>query len=63
MTDQTQKQRTYTVSERSFLRQAGKGFWIGSTFMDHGRNMKIVAVGQVRKDGKERLIDVTAEEI
>jgi hypothetical protein len=31
--------------------------------MDHGKKMRIVAIGQVRKDGKERLIDVTAEEI
>ena len=63
MTEQTPRQRVYTVPEKSFLRQAAKGFWIGSTFMDHGKTMKIVAVSQVRKDGKERLIDVTAEEI
>ena len=53
--------RTYTVPKKSFLRQTARGFWIGSTFTDHGRTMKIVAVGQVRKDGRERLIDVIAE--
>jgi hypothetical protein len=57
------EKKTYTVPEKNFLRQAARGWWIGGTFMDHGKKMRIVAIGQVRKDGKERLIDVTAEEI
>jgi hypothetical protein len=53
-------EKTFTVTEKSFLRQAGRGFWVGGEFMDHGRKMKIVAIGEVRVDGNERLIDVTA---
>jgi hypothetical protein len=61
--DESPKKRTYTIPEKSFLRQAARGVWIGSEFMDHGRKMEVTAVGQVRVDGKERLIDITATEI
>lgn len=30
--------------------------------MDHGKKMKVVEIGKVRKDGRERLIDITAVE-
>lgn len=41
----------------------GRGMWVGSTFQDHGRIMRITAVGRIYKDGKEKLIDITAIEI
>lgn len=56
-------ERTYTLPEKSFLRQAGRGFWIGDTFQDHGRLMRVVKIGQVRGDGRERVVDVVAVEI
>jgi len=56
------KPKTYQVPEKNFLRQAAGGMWIGSTFRDHGRTMKITAVGKAYKEGRERLIDITAVE-
>jgi hypothetical protein len=55
--------RTYTIPEKNFLRHSGQGTGVGSVFKDHGRIMRITAVGQVYRDGRERLIDITAEEI
>jgi len=57
------KTRTYTIPEKNFLRHSGQGTGIGSIFKDHGRIMQIIAVGQVYRDGRERLIDITAVEI
>jgi hypothetical protein len=54
--------KKYTVPEKSLLRQIGRGFWVGSTFMDHGKMMRIVAIGPPYRDGQENLIDVQAEE-
>jgi hypothetical protein len=51
-----------TVLEKIFIRQAGRGMWVGSIFNDHGKTMRITAIGQVYKMGKERLIDLTAIE-
>jgi len=59
----TSNTRTYTIPERNFLSHTGRGMWVGSIFQDHGRTMRITAVGPVYKDGRERLIDVTAVEI
>jgi len=56
------KPKTYTVPEKNFLRQAGRGMWIGSVFGDHGRTMKVTAIGKAYRNGKERLIEITAVE-
>ena len=42
---------------------AGRGMWVGSQFKDHGKRMKVVGIGEVSSEGKERLIDVKAVEI
>jgi len=63
MADQLSKERIYTILEKSFLLQGGRSMWVGSEFKDHGRAMRIVAVGKVHKEGRERLIDLTAVEI
>ena len=57
-----QQTKIYIVPEKNFLRQVSRGMWIGSTFKDHGKTMKVVAVGEVRQEGKEKLIDITAVE-
>jgi hypothetical protein len=57
------KTRTYTMPEKNSLLHFGRGIGIGSTFQDHGRIMRITVVGQVYRDGRERLIDITAVEI
>ena len=56
------KSKTYTVSEKNFLRQAGRGMWIGSVFKDHGRTMRVTAIGKAYRNGKERLIEIAAVE-
>lgn len=57
--------KTYTTSEKSWLRATGRGMWIGSEFGDHGRWMRIVSIGVAyRPAGENRnLIDVEAIEI
>jgi hypothetical protein len=50
------------VSEKNFLRQAGRGMWIGSIFKDHGRTMKITAIGKAYEEGQDRLIEIAAVE-
>jgi hypothetical protein len=55
--------KTYTLSEKSFRKQAGRGMWVDSVFGDHGRTMRVTKVGQRYKDGAEWLIDVEAVEI
>jgi len=57
------KTRTYTIPEKNFLLHCGRGMRVGSTFQDHGRIMRITAIGQVYRDGRERLIDITAVQI
>ena len=37
--------------------------WVGSILNDHGKIMKIAAIGQVYRVGKERLIDLETEEV
>ena len=54
--------KTYTVSEKNFLRQAGRGMWIGSVFQDHGQTMRVTAIGKAYGKGRERLIEITAVE-
>lgn len=56
------KSKTYVVPETNFLRQAGRGMWIGSVFRDHGRTMRVTAIGTAYGQGKERLIEITAVE-
>jgi len=56
------RSRTYVVSEKNFLRQAGRGMWIGSIFKDHGRTMKITAIGKAYEEGQDRLIEIAAVE-
>jgi len=53
--------RIYTVSEKNFLLHTG--MWVGSILNDHGKIMKIAAIGQVYRVGKERLIDLETEEV
>jgi hypothetical protein len=56
--------KVYTVTEKSWL-QAGRGMWIGSEFLDHGKLMRIISIAVVyRRDGeKDKLIDIVAVEI
>ncbi len=56
------KSKTYVVPEKNFLRQAGRGMWIGSVFGDHGRTMRVTTIGKAYQNGKERLIEITAVE-
>jgi hypothetical protein len=57
------KSKIYTIPEKNFLRQAGQGMWIGSVFKDHGRTMRVTAIGKAYKEGTERLIEITAVEV
>jgi hypothetical protein len=57
------KTRMYTMPEKNSSLHFGPGIGVGSTFQDHGRIMRITVVGQVYRDGRERLIDITAVEI
>jgi hypothetical protein len=57
------KTTTYTIPQKNFFLHCGRGMWIGSTFQDHGRIMQITAVGEVYRDDREWLIDITAVEI
>jgi hypothetical protein len=59
----TGEKRTYTLSEKSFRKQAGRGMWVDSVFQDHGRTMRVTKIGQRYKDGAEWLINVEAVEI
>jgi hypothetical protein len=52
----------YTVSERKFLRLAATGMWVGTEFRDHGILMRVTSIGKVYRQGKERLINVSAVE-
>lgn len=52
--------KTYTLPENSFLKQAARGMWIDSEFIDHGTTMKIKEIGKAYRLGKERLIDIKA---
>jgi hypothetical protein len=56
------KSKTYAVCETNFLRQTGRGMWIGSVFKDHGRTMRVTAIGKAYGRAKERLIEITAIE-
>jgi hypothetical protein len=60
-----EKLKTYTVTEKSWIRQAGRGTSIGSEFLDHGKLMRIISIAVVyRRDGeKDKLIDIVAAEI
>ncbi len=55
--------RTYTIPKKNFLLHCGRGMSVGGEFQDHGRTMRVTAVGQVYRDGRERLINITAVEI
>lgn len=57
------KTKTYTIPEKNFLRHAARGMGIGEKFMDHGRTMRVTAIGKVYRDGRERRIDIEATEI
>jgi hypothetical protein len=54
------KTKIYTVPERNWILQAGRGFWVGSVFRHHGVDMKVVEVGKVYRRGKESLIGIKA---
>jgi hypothetical protein len=55
--------RTYTLSEKVWRRSCGLTMWRGSIFLDHGRTMQIVEVGQRYKYRNQWLIDIEAEEV
>lgn len=57
------KSKTYVVPEKNFVRQAAAGMWIGSAFKDHGRVMRVTAIGKAYEKRKERLIEITAVEV
>jgi hypothetical protein len=46
------KSKTYALPEKNFLRQVGGGMWIGSLFKDHGRTMRVTAIGKAYGKGK-----------
>ena len=56
------KERVYTTTEKSFMRQVGRGMWIKSEFYDHGQVMVITSIGPVYKEGRVKLIDIKAVE-
>lgn len=55
--------KVYVLPEKKFLHQVTRGRWVGSTFKDHGRTMKITEVGKAYEDGGDRLIAITAVEV
>jgi hypothetical protein len=57
--------KTYTMPEKSWLLQAGRGTWIGSEFLDHGKLMRVVAIGKAYKDSvrKDNIVDIEAVEV
>ena len=55
--------RKYTMPEKSLLRWIASGMWIGSTFRDHGMQMRITSIGKVYRDGNDKVIDFEAEQI
>ena len=57
--------KTYTVPERNWLLQISRGTWIGQTFLDHGKQMRIVNFSSAYKPvgEKGKVIDILAEEI
>lgn len=46
--------KTYTVTEKHWLKRISRGTWIGDTFLDHGKEMRIVNVGAAYKPVGER---------
>ncbi|SPE30104.1 hypothetical protein SBA5_750009 [Candidatus Sulfotelmatomonas gaucii] len=57
------KSKVYDLPEKKFLHQIARGRWVGSTFKDHGRTMKITEVGKAYEDAGDRVIAITAVEV